>query len=559
MLDARPRADRARRRRLRLHAERAHARARRGGALRQPVARARVQAGRVPRAVRAPLRATSTCSACSTRASCARTRSRSSASAGTACTRRLHVTQPVLRALHARDQRARLHAAPRRPGAQPRPARGAAPMKRVSIVLHTHMPYVEGFGTWPFGEEWLWEAIATSYLPLLDVLDAHPGKVTLSHHARCSPTSSRRRARSSAAWRSCATSGPPAHALDAVDHPERRRRSRTRPRSTSRAADALERRGDLIAAFAPARHLDVAPPPTPCCRCWPPTPACACSWRPGSRRTGAASAPGTAASGCPSARTRRGSTSCSRRRACTSRAWTGPTSAITRAEPDRGRDRPRPARPRRRSTASGTRAATRRTATTATRTGSRPRAHQAWANDGEPYDPERGHARARAHARGVRRRRHRRPAVVAFDTELFGHHWHEGVTFLERVLELADVVPVAIDRRRYAAPADVPPTSWGTGRDLRTWSRRRASRGPSAARSSPRWARPPARARCASCSRCRAPTGRSRSTNATAGEYPRERAEGHHAAFEAALARSKADEALRHLAPELATWAFVQP
>src|SRR5215210_8842975 len=42
------------------------------------------------------------------------------------------------------------------------------------------MPYVEGFGTWPFGEEWLWEAIATCYVPLLDVLDAHPGRVTLS-------------------------------------------------------------------------------------------------------------------------------------------------------------------------------------------------------------------------------------------------------------------------------------------------------------------------------------------------------------------------------------------
>ena len=41
----------------------------------------------------------------------------------------------------------------------------------LSIVLHTHMPYVEGFGTWPFGEEWLWEAIAVSYLPLLDLLD----------------------------------------------------------------------------------------------------------------------------------------------------------------------------------------------------------------------------------------------------------------------------------------------------------------------------------------------------------------------------------------------------
>jgi 1,4-alpha-glucan branching enzyme len=33
------------------------------------------------------------------------------------------------------------------------------------------MPYVEGFGTWPFGEEWLFEAAASSYLPLLDVLD----------------------------------------------------------------------------------------------------------------------------------------------------------------------------------------------------------------------------------------------------------------------------------------------------------------------------------------------------------------------------------------------------
>jgi 1,4-alpha-glucan branching enzyme len=42
----------------------------------------------------------------------------------------------------------------------------------LALVLHTHLPYVEGFGTWPFGEEWLWEAIAGSYLPLLDVLDS---------------------------------------------------------------------------------------------------------------------------------------------------------------------------------------------------------------------------------------------------------------------------------------------------------------------------------------------------------------------------------------------------
>jgi 1,4-alpha-glucan branching enzyme len=41
----------------------------------------------------------------------------------------------------------------------------------LAIVLHTHMPYVEGHGTWPFGEEWLWEAMAGCYLPLLDLLD----------------------------------------------------------------------------------------------------------------------------------------------------------------------------------------------------------------------------------------------------------------------------------------------------------------------------------------------------------------------------------------------------
>ena len=41
----------------------------------------------------------------------------------------------------------------------------------LALVLHTHMPYVEGFGTWPFGEEWLWEAMATCYLPLLEVFE----------------------------------------------------------------------------------------------------------------------------------------------------------------------------------------------------------------------------------------------------------------------------------------------------------------------------------------------------------------------------------------------------
>src|SRR4051812_35908166 len=44
-------------------------------------------------------------------------------------------------------------------------------MPGLALLLHTHMPYVEGFGTWPHGEEWLFEAMATSYLPLVDVLE----------------------------------------------------------------------------------------------------------------------------------------------------------------------------------------------------------------------------------------------------------------------------------------------------------------------------------------------------------------------------------------------------
>jgi 1,4-alpha-glucan branching enzyme len=41
----------------------------------------------------------------------------------------------------------------------------------LAIVLHSHMPYVEGFGTYPFGEEWLFDAFARSHLPVLEVAE----------------------------------------------------------------------------------------------------------------------------------------------------------------------------------------------------------------------------------------------------------------------------------------------------------------------------------------------------------------------------------------------------
>src|SRR5919108_2965764 len=48
----------------------------------------------------------------------------------------------------------------------------------LAIVLHSHMPYVEGFGTYPFGEEWLFDAMARSYLPVLEV--AHDVTLTVT-------------------------------------------------------------------------------------------------------------------------------------------------------------------------------------------------------------------------------------------------------------------------------------------------------------------------------------------------------------------------------------------
>jgi len=38
------------------------------------------------------------------------------------------------------------------------------------MILHAHIPYVLGHGTWPHGEDWLYESVAESYLPLLRIL-----------------------------------------------------------------------------------------------------------------------------------------------------------------------------------------------------------------------------------------------------------------------------------------------------------------------------------------------------------------------------------------------------
>jgi len=45
------------------------------------------------------------------------------------------------------------------------------PDKYFSLVLHSHIPYVMAHGSWPHGMDWLYEAAAETYIPLLDVFE----------------------------------------------------------------------------------------------------------------------------------------------------------------------------------------------------------------------------------------------------------------------------------------------------------------------------------------------------------------------------------------------------
>ena len=46
-----------------------------------------------------------------------------------------------------------------------------APIGYFAFVFHSHLPYVLGHGRWPHGTDWLNEATAETYIPLLDILN----------------------------------------------------------------------------------------------------------------------------------------------------------------------------------------------------------------------------------------------------------------------------------------------------------------------------------------------------------------------------------------------------
>ncbi|MEJ2865501.1 1,4-alpha-glucan branching protein domain-containing protein [Actinomycetospora flava] len=108
--------------------------------------------------------------------------------------------------------------------------------------------------------------------------------------------------------------------------------------------------------------------------------------------------------------------------------------------------------------------------------------------DKKPYDPERAAAAVardaadfvatvRSRLDDLRARRGRPGLVVsAFDTELFGHWWHEGPAWLEAVLTALPEAGVRVTTLRGAVeaghveePVVLPASSWGSGKDWRVW------------------------------------------------------------------------------------------
>jgi 1,4-alpha-glucan branching enzyme len=429
------------------------------------------------------------------------------------------------------------------------------------IVLHAHMPYVEGFGTWPFGEEWLWEAIATCYLPLLDVLDEHPGRVTLSltpvlcdqleapgARERCLEFLRELRPESHRRDIAAATDPAVAAALarSAADY--------------AAAAGALESRGDLIAAFAP--HVTWTSAATHALLpliatgtgvrlqlrtgiaahrarfgeweggLWLPE----CAYAPwldvlleeAGVRVAVVDWTDVLGPGAHAARrTEAGVALVPLDREAVELVW------HPRGYPSKAayRDSHRLTEHH----------------------------HRAWAVDGTVYEPDRAAAQARADARDFVERV-AAESVVALDAELLGHFWHEGVIWLRAVLEECErrgrpVTQLGPEIATEPAPPEPPVTSWGEGRDLRTWSAP-AARGlawqqrDAELRALTGGARPSPRA-LRELLALQASDWAFLASNGAAGEYPLERVAGHRAALEAALADPTTDPALRNLAPGL--------
>ena len=360
---------------------------------------------------------------------------------------------------------------------------------RLSIVLHTHMPYVEGFGTWPFGEEWLWEAMATSYLPLADVLDANPGRITLSlTPVLCDQLEAGGVPERFLAFLREIRAETHRRDIAAAEDPGVARELERSAGLYTRAAERFEARGaDLVGAFAP--HV---------------------SWT-----SSATHAVLPMLSTSAGVRLQVGAGIASHRERfghwdggfwlpeCGHAPWLDPlleeagVHAVCLDLTDvLGYGSPAQLQPLRSAAGPLLAPIDRALMDLVWHNSGYPSAaayrntrhhteyrHTPWAVDGAPYDPVRGAEQVRAHARdfaeaAARRLERGGLAVCALDTELLGHFWHEGVDWLAATIEACDaagVELVPLDATlagvdAVPAPAELPDTSWGEPRDLATWS-----------------------------------------------------------------------------------------
>jgi 1,4-alpha-glucan branching enzyme len=441
------------------------------------------------------------------------------------------------------------------------------------------MPYVEGFGTWPFGEEWLWEAIAMCYLPLLEVLGRAPITLSLTP-VLCdqleAPGALERCERFLREVR------PESHRRDAkrfhdagqADLAAEIERSAAQ---YAAAADGLsELAGDLLrplrahAAWTSAATHAVLPLLA--------------------TDTGAAVQVQT---GIASHRRRFGEWAGGFwLPECGHATWLDPLleEAGVRATCVEltqvfGLGDPRHLRPLVSDDGPMLWPVDRQTMALVWSDHGYPAAagyrdyhaltpyhHRAWSNDGRAYDEPAARTLAAAHARDFVARTVQRVSeggvcVCAFDTELLGHWWYEGMLWLAAVVEesarqglsLTTLDDALVRHEPVAAPTDLGVTSWGEGGDLRTWS------GPAVAEFA--W-----RARTAELSLLAssvAPGERAvrellalqasdwafLAWRALAGDYPRERARGHAQALQRAVDGDPGlTPALRNLAPDLTGW-----
>jgi 1,4-alpha-glucan branching enzyme len=384
------------------------------------------------------------------------------------------------------------------------PSETASPGRpaELAIVLHTHMPYVEGFGSWPFGEEWLWEAIAGCYLPLLALLD-RGAPLTLSvtpvlcdqlaadglaDRFRAFLTGVRREThRIDAATMRAAGEPALAGELD---------RAAGDYESALAAFDAIG--GELLGRLA--AHVTWTSSATHAI-----LPLCATD----------AGVRLQVAGGVAAHRARFGAWGGGFwLPECAYAPWLDPLLAAAGVgatcvdmTDHFGLASPEHLRPRRTPDGPVLVPIDRATIELVWHADGYPADggyrdhhhltachHRPWANDGTPYDRDRAIELARAHATDfVARTRERLApagglAVAAMDTEFLGHWWYEGVDWLEAVIDEARVqglrlvsLDEALARHEpvdLARPGDGPladaadalgVSSWGAGRDLSTW------------------------------------------------------------------------------------------